>query len=219
MVTRRKNVPPIVERCIEQWRQKNPTWQVIVLDRQNLHEFLDLKLPNHLFSKLTPQQQSDLIRLTLLMQQGGVWADATTFCITPLNEWLSSLINSGCFLFSRPGKDRLIASWFIAAYPNHYLIHSWHDFLAHYWLDNTFEPLNFWQQQLVNILYIFLTFNCYVTQYWFSDVITKFLKVYPYYSLHYAFFSLIHRDSRAKELWQSIPYLSANVPLKLVRRG
>ncbi len=214
-----QQAPPLVRCCLEQWRQKNPGWQVILLDRRNLEQFIQLQLPPSRLSKLTSQHQSDLIRLALLEQHGGVWADATTFCMIPLDQWLANVLDSGCFLFSRPGKDRLIANWFMAAIPNHYLISCWHRFLSSYWLENPFEPLNFWQRQLVSILDLFLSANCHLTQYWFSSIVTKGLKVYPYYSSHYAFFYLVNNDPRANALWQAMPRLSANPPLRLVRQN
>jgi Capsular polysaccharide synthesis protein len=38
---------------------------------------------------LQPEALSDCIRIELLRRYGGAWADVTTYCLKPLDDWLS----------------------------------------------------------------------------------------------------------------------------------
>mgnify|MGYP001197822846 CR=1 FL=1 len=69
----------------------NPDWQVITLDKNSVSSWLPKdvqKIISH--QPLTLQAKADLIRLHLLKNHGGVWADATLLPILPLNEFLVS---------------------------------------------------------------------------------------------------------------------------------
>lgn len=94
----------------------HPSWQVILLDRSNLGKYITphklCKAPTH----LQTAHQSDLIRLQLLDRFGGVWADATTYCRKPLDEWIDDACRSGFFAYHRPASDRVISNWFLAAH-------------------------------------------------------------------------------------------------------
>lgn len=125
------NSPFVVQECIDSWRKHNPDWEIKVLDENNLASFVELpELPN----MLPVRYQANLLRTMLLKQYGGVWADATTYCHRPLNEWLPLLANSGFFMFTNPTQDRDIENWFIASSINHPLIAGWQKQLETYYL-------------------------------------------------------------------------------------
>jgi hypothetical protein len=67
---------------------------------------------------VTAASLSDVIRLLLLHEYGGVWADATLYCNSPLDHWLNPFLGSGFFAFANPGPDRRLAAWFIASAEN-----------------------------------------------------------------------------------------------------
>lgn len=118
------SAPPIVRRCIDSWRRHNPDWQIVVLDSTKVGALVDMSdvpsfLPQRVFA--------DTLRLRLLADRGGVWADATCFCHRPLDEWLPLAASSGFFAFSEPGPDRSIDSWFIAAEKGGALIGAWRE--------------------------------------------------------------------------------------------
>lgn len=123
--------PLVVQKCIESWKVKNPSWQIIVLNENTIDEYV--KIPK-MSSKHPIRYKANLLRLMLLKEYGGVWADATTFAHRPLNEWLPLLANSGIFMFNNPSKDRDIENWFIAAEKNNPLINEWEYQLRKYYL-------------------------------------------------------------------------------------
>jgi hypothetical protein len=122
--------PDLVKHCIESWRSLNPGWDVRVLDQGSVPRFTAMTgLPK----SISVQSYADILRLRLLDEHGGVWADATTFCAAPLDHWLPPLMQSGFFAFSRPGPDRVIASWFLASKPGGTLIRAWRRAADAYW--------------------------------------------------------------------------------------
>lgn len=109
--------PPVVQLCIARWRRLNPEYQVIVLDAGGANRAL-ARL-DICFSGLSIQAYSDILRVTLL-EQGGLWADATVFPVIPLRDWITP--DTRFMAFAAPGGDRALSSWFLAAEPNSPLI-------------------------------------------------------------------------------------------------
>lgn len=115
-----KNAPDVVQRSIESWRNSNPDYQVNLLCDDNLNDYLGFNFYDAFYLSTVhcfPAIKSDLLRLYLLSKYGGIWADATTFCLNPLSNWLddnSKLCN--LFLFKHEENNtRPMEVWFIAA--------------------------------------------------------------------------------------------------------
>jgi hypothetical protein len=80
------------------------------------------------------QALSDIFRARLLLEEGGIWVDATVYPSYPLRQWLPEAIaGTGFFAFSSPGADRLISSWFLAASPGHLLMQAWWREICRFW--------------------------------------------------------------------------------------
>ncbi len=122
--------PDLVKSCIATWRSLNSGWDVRVLDEGSVPQFATM---THLPESIGVQHYTDVLRVRLLDDHGGVWADATTLCATPLDHWLPPLMQSGFFAFSRPATDRVVASWFLASEPGGALIRAWRHATDAYW--------------------------------------------------------------------------------------
>jgi hypothetical protein len=130
----RDRAPPLVRKCLHSWESLNPGWEVRVLDAQTVCRYVDL----HAHVDLTRQtliaaSLSNIVRILLLHEYGGVWADATTLCNVPLDDWLPLASNTGFFAFARPGEDRLLSSWFLAAQPGNSLVAKWAARTLRFW--------------------------------------------------------------------------------------
>lgn len=102
--------------CYQSWRANNPTWSVRVVDLQSLAQHIGVARSEEVFAVESLQSQSDLARLYLLMLHGGVYVDVDVYSVVPLDSWLGNVLSpEGFFIFSLAGRDRLIASWFIAS--------------------------------------------------------------------------------------------------------
>ncbi|MEQ3626574.1 MAG: capsular polysaccharide synthesis protein [Celeribacter sp.] len=108
--------PELVRLCIASWRTQNPGWEIVVLDGDSAAALVDM---SDLPSDMLIRRRSNLLRMRLILAQGGVWADATTFCAQPLDDWLPLMMPAGMFVFSNPHPDRVVSTWFLAACPGH----------------------------------------------------------------------------------------------------
>lgn len=205
--------PFIVSKCIDSWIRENSTWDVVVLDSSNLNNYVDLDMPNDNFEILSMAQKSDLIRLFLLSKYGGVWADATTICKKPLDEWIYGCTESGFFVFEKPGRDRIMSSWFIASEKGSPICTKLYGKLKSYWVENRFSKPN--KAQEISIIFLTKTLNrsYKTTKYWFNPIVTKILKVCPYFALHYMFERLVSTDTQCISIWEDTKRISASNPL------
>lgn len=146
--------PETAQACVVSWRRLNPGWDVRAIDESTLPAFLAPSVIERLTAtRKEPEALSDQIRIELLHAHGGVWVDATAMCAKPLDEWLPQRMRSGFFAFERPGPDRMIASWFLAASRPSYIASKWRDSAAEYWADRNERDNYFWFHQLFAQLY------------------------------------------------------------------
>jgi hypothetical protein len=149
------NAPEIVKKCIDTWKEKNPDWTIHQLSDTTIGDFIDLKtiIPGIDQKNIQMEALSDIIRISLLHKYGGVWADSTIFCNQSLNDWIYEASGKGFFAFSKPGPDRMIASWFLAAHKNNYIIEKWYHAMRAYWLSRTERHHYFWFHYLFGEIY------------------------------------------------------------------
>jgi hypothetical protein len=134
-----RNAPYVVRKCHESWVVKNPGWRVATLDETALSSVASVNYSAGNIAGLSPQHQADLLRLDLLSHHGGVWADATCFCVQPLEDWLPQNLGSGFFAFHRPRPNRIISNWFLAAEPGNALVSRMFERMLAYWGDHAFR--------------------------------------------------------------------------------
>jgi hypothetical protein len=127
-----EEAPLICRYCLRSWQKYNPTWRIITLDRSNVEQYLELTtlVPNVWEIKVVACR-SDIIRINLLRNYGGVWVDATTFCTRPLDEWLHK--HGPFFAFVNPSPDRMLANWFMYSSRRNYIVEKWCDTFNEYW--------------------------------------------------------------------------------------
>lgn len=140
--------PTIPRMCLQSWQQRNPDWEVIPVDAINLDRHVRLN-SKPFWRNVAASPMSDLIRINLLKQHGGVWTDATVWCHKPLSSWLSD----DFFCFSSPTPDRPVATWFIAANLSSYLVSKWAEKANQYWTKPRRNKPYFWFNHLFTELY------------------------------------------------------------------
>jgi hypothetical protein len=142
--------PALVQACLRSWQLRNPTWTVRALTRENIGTYVDLAAayPAVDLDRIPAPALSDMIRVALLAEHGGVWADSTVFCVTPLDQWVDECSRTGFFAFCRPGPDRMVSSWFLASEPHHPLTTEWQDRVREYWRTHSTPDRYFWFHHL-----------------------------------------------------------------------
>ncbi len=148
------DAPAVARACRRSWESRNPHWTIQSLDRRTLAHFLPADIVENILS--TPKEAealSDQIRLELLHRHGGVWADATSVCVAPLDDWLPDVMPYGFFAFARPGPDRMLSTWFLAAEKGSYIVERWRNASLKYWTGRTERDNYFWVHQLFALMY------------------------------------------------------------------
>ncbi|MER9327585.1 capsular polysaccharide synthesis protein [Mesorhizobium sp. M0488] len=147
--------PPIVKACVTSWQRKNPGWTIHILTRETLADFLpEVSDPSSILSRsLSEATYSDIVRIELLCRYGGVWVDATCYCLRPLDEWLDGLMSEGFFAFERPAPTRMLSSWFLAVCQSSYLAHEWRRLVYRHWQNRSGDSDYFWFHHLFGEAY------------------------------------------------------------------
>ena len=86
-----ENAPEIVRACIDSVRRNAGGHEVIVITDENLSDYVHI--PDWVLEKvrtgiMSRTNLSDLLRLSLLAEHGGMWLDATFFCTGSLHEYM-----------------------------------------------------------------------------------------------------------------------------------
>lgn len=213
--------PPLVKRCLHSWQCHNSGWQIIVLDGQNLNEYVDVDEiigPNRQI--ISMQALTNIIRINLLANVGGVWADATCFCCRPLDDWIGNYLTSGFFAFEKPARDRLISSWFLASREDCHLTQTYCRHVNAFWRNNSFLHQTHWRRRVTarslgKILYR----NASLAGLWVHPLTVRVLRVLPYHWFHYIFYRIVTLDETSGEIWRRTPKLSADGPHRLQIAG
>ncbi len=204
------NAPIIVRKCYQSWLVQNPGWDVVVLDQSSIRDYVSIETLH-----MTPQALSDILRINILAEHGGVWVDATCFCMKPLDSWLFDNMSTGFFAFNRPGPDRMLSSWFLASEINNRITLTYRDTVNGYWESN--PGMVYFEDSEWGCLKGKLKEP--EPQMWFESFVTKILKVHPYFWFHYLFENLYLKDEEYKRLWDSTPNISADIPHRLQFAG
>lgn len=157
--------PALVQRCYDSVKEHLSDWEIILITKDNYKEYASF--PNYILQKLengqiTLTHFSDLLRLELLINHGGLWLDATVLCTS--GDIPKSILNSDLFFYSpqKPGADGCaikMSSWAIYAKTNNRILMGTQYLLYHYW-----------QKHNRLIVYFLLHhFFSYVIEYYYKD--------------------------------------------------
>jgi Capsular polysaccharide synthesis protein len=105
------NVPPLTQKCMENWKRMCPEYDIRLLNKADV--------PDE-YKHLTPERQSDWLRLDRIKRYGGVWLDASVI-LTESLDWVQGSGEALMFYQEAMAKDtsqRMYESWFIASVPN-----------------------------------------------------------------------------------------------------
>lgn len=214
------SAPPVVRMCAQRMQQLHPQWEIRILDRESAASELDeIPVCKTKFSSLKKPHQSDLLRTHLLIKYGGVWADPTVFFAQTLDGWIDQMTRSGFFIFTNPGRDRLISNWFIASEANNPLLVELYARLCAYWNDNEFRNVNRRPGKLDRVLSRLINRNLARPRLWLRWPIRRVLRLTPYMIYHYQFYDLICRDPNCRNIWDKAGKLPASGPVSLLRHG
>ncbi len=138
-----EEIPPIIKRCTDTWYEKNPNYEIRILNMNNINKYLYnyeiYSIKNWAYND-SPQRLSDLVRLHILSRHGGIWLDASIVCYENF-DWVREE-KSDCLLYSIPELSTvpLLESWFIACTPDNAYVNDWkNEFMSVEKFDNIDE--------------------------------------------------------------------------------
>jgi len=196
----RDSLPFLVQACLESWRLRNPTWDIRLIDDQELARLIDLEGFDQR-ADISLQALSDIIRVRLLQRHGGIWVDATLFCVKPLDEWLSEMTQDDFFVFSSKRTDRVMTTWFIAANAQSEFLAHWAEEIYQYWRSVRFRRQGYWSRQILRKLMSLRKRGFVSNDVWFSKWVMKGLRIYPYPVNMYLFERMLDRNPGLQRRW------------------
>lgn len=138
-----EEAPPLVKRCYNSVRENLSRWDVRLLTKDNYSNYV--QFPDFILKKIDKgvislTHLSDLLRLELLINHGGLWLDSTVLCTG--SDIPNSIINSDLFVYQtqKPGSDghpTIMSSWCMYAKTNNVILIETRRLLYAYWKNNT----------------------------------------------------------------------------------
>lgn len=140
-----ETAPIIVQKCVESIRKNAGECKIIILTEKNYKDYVEL--PDWIEDKkvkgtISRTHFSDLLRFYLLAKYGGMWLDATFFCIGSLKEFYDKEIWSikrPDYLYCSVAKGYFANYSFKCSNEYRWVFAYIYDFLLYYW--NTNEKL------------------------------------------------------------------------------
>lgn len=122
------SAPELVKACYSQLTKNNSN--VISIDNSNVDKYIEI--PDYIKhnSHISMAHRSDVIRICLLARHGGVWIDATGYCIENLGHFFDSV---GSDFFAYRSGDNQISNWFLCSRSNSYISQAMATALLHHW--------------------------------------------------------------------------------------
>jgi hypothetical protein len=182
-----RGAPRLQQACRNTWINLNPKWEINCLDARNVDKLVTLPVYARALERASLTALSDVIRIHLLSEYGGVWVDSTTWCMRELDHWLDeAMARARFFAYDRPAADRPLASWFLASSTDNYIATTWRRATDTFWTENL-ESLA-------------------------SGNFDKSLRIgqKDYFWFHSLFGQLLESDDHFARCWRDVPKLSAD---------
>jgi len=135
------NLPEIVKACFNSAKKYcvggGDIYDVILITEENILNYVHI--PEYIMNKyhegiITKTHFSDILRLLLLINYGGIWLDATVFLSGNIPKFI---IDSDLFMFKTSNVDRNAflpaSSWFIAAKKGNPILIRVYNILLNFW--------------------------------------------------------------------------------------
>ncbi len=127
-------IPCIVKKCINTWKKYNPSYKIIILNKNNINKYItkiNHDVLKHPIYNDSHTRFADLVRFCVLAENGGVWIDSTIILKENLDKWLFNKEGefSGFYINSFTTKNTfpIIENWFFACNKDSEFMIKWRD--------------------------------------------------------------------------------------------
>lgn len=213
--------PEIVRGCVRRIQELHGEDRVSLLVQKDMDErFAEIPIREEVWNSLSIAHRSDILRTLLLIKHGGVWMDPTIFPMTNVFHWLErQKPDSGLFFFYRPGPQRILANWFIAASPGNPFLIRLFDRLCEYWNSEHLTDRSGRPKGLANLAARVLNRNLEWPRLWMKPPFMRLIKAAPYSIYHYMAYDVIRTDPQSAKIWEAMPKINAEGPHALDSGG
>lgn len=138
-----ENAPELVKKCIESIQCNAGSHEVTVITEKNYKDYVNIPKwveEKHKAGIISRTHYSDLLRLSLLAEHGGMWLDATFFCV---GSSLERYFDKPIWSIKRPEYAHCsVACGQFATYSlkcsfeHRWIFATIRDFFLHYWKEN-----------------------------------------------------------------------------------
>lgn len=133
-----EKAPALCKACLKSLRRHYSDYQINVITLENISDYV--KFPEYIVRKfkgssISPTHFSDLLRLELLINHGGIWIDSSVFVTGREPDYLREPL----FIFQTTWRNEpahLGSNWFIVACKGNPILKTTRDLLYRYWEDH-----------------------------------------------------------------------------------
>jgi hypothetical protein len=129
---------PFVSRCLQAFREKNPGYLVVLMNRKNAKRYTTVDLTAYPRMNDSVKRLSDAVRLHVLAAYGGFWLDASIIVQRPLDLFVDKMTKAKAEFFGytiyspihAPGEysnAAIVESWFLVSRKGSPFMQAWRD--------------------------------------------------------------------------------------------
>jgi hypothetical protein len=126
-------LPRTVQKCIASWRRHHPDYKIVILTPDNVHQYTSVQ-PDKIPWNKSAARESDIVRIHVLAEHGGVWSDASMLLLSPIPFLTENALDHVEFvgyhikhISGKQGPTPLIENWWFATRPQGRFITLWRD--------------------------------------------------------------------------------------------
>lgn len=151
-----ENAPPIIKKCFESIKKYHPECDIRILTYDTIKNYIDL--PKKYYDLLEQKKIpiaifSDVVRLYLLSQYGGMWIDSTIYLTGRIPN---NILQADFFAFQKDPKtdsfEDKMTCFFIKAKANNIWIHLIKNAIESYWRKNDYLIHYFMFEHIVTMI-------------------------------------------------------------------
>lgn len=126
-------IPKMVRMCMDSWKKWNPNYEIILLTKKNYLDYANIpyEITSNKNFNDNPSRFSDLVRINVLAEFGGVWVDTSVLLKGSIDKWLFPRPGefSGFYIngFTEIKESPIVENWFFACNKSSKFMRAWRD--------------------------------------------------------------------------------------------
>jgi len=145
--------PFIVKACGRRLLEEASDFDVRLLTERTIQDYVSLDPVVAARTSKWKAHYSDVLRVSLLAEHGGIWADATVLVTQPLDSLYRQVLPTPFFAYT---VTKFLSSWFLIAQRGSIVPVALRDFLTWFWRNHEELPHYFWFHLCFEALYAHL---------------------------------------------------------------